>query len=116
MFNLGPVEIIIIFIVALIVLGPQRLPEIARALGKAIGEFKRATIDLQSSFDAELRSSSKAYRPPVPASTRKQSAEERPSHEHNQHADSSEEIVKDGHLEAGAGELTKGEENQDYDR
>ena len=51
MFGMGPSELIVILVIALLVLGPQRLPELARSLGKAIGEFKRATGDIQSELD-----------------------------------------------------------------
>lgn len=53
MFGIGMQELIIILIVALIVLGPKRLPEIARALGRGIGEFKRATREVKESVDLE---------------------------------------------------------------
>ena len=42
MFGIGPTELLVILVIALLVLGPQRLPDLARSLGKAIGEFKRA--------------------------------------------------------------------------
>jgi len=45
MFNIGPTELLLILALALIVLGPRRLPELARALGKGLAEFKRATRD-----------------------------------------------------------------------
>jgi TatA/E family protein of Tat protein translocase len=54
MFNIGPLELIVVFIVALIVIGPKKMPDLARALGRAIGEFKKATRDLQSSLDVDL--------------------------------------------------------------
>jgi Tat protein translocase TatB subunit len=47
MFGIGTGELVIIFIVALIIIGPQKLPEIARTMGKAMGELKRATRDIQ---------------------------------------------------------------------
>jgi sec-independent protein translocase protein TatB len=50
-FGIGPTELLVILVIALLVLGPQRLPELARSLGKAIGEFKRATSDLQTELD-----------------------------------------------------------------
>ena len=51
MGSLGTPEIIVIFVVALIVLGPERLPNIARQMGKAMGEFRR----MSSGFQDEIR-------------------------------------------------------------
>ena len=53
--SLGIPEMILIFIVALIVFGPKRLPEIGRTLGKALGEFKKATDDFKSTIEREVR-------------------------------------------------------------
>src|SRR5437773_325968 len=52
---LGFPELLLIFIVALIVFGPKRLPEIGRTLGKALGEFKKATDDLKNTIEREVR-------------------------------------------------------------
>jgi sec-independent protein translocase protein TatB len=48
-------HLIVIFVVALIIFGPEKLPELARNLGKVMGEFRRATGDLQSTFEGHLR-------------------------------------------------------------
>jgi TatA/E family protein of Tat protein translocase len=48
-------HLIIIFIVALVVFGPQKLPELARNFGKIMAEFKRATADLRGTFEDHLR-------------------------------------------------------------
>jgi TatA/E family protein of Tat protein translocase len=52
--SLGIPEMILIFIVALIVFGPKRLPEIGRTIGKALGEFKKATDDFKSTIEREV--------------------------------------------------------------
>ena len=50
MFGIGMPELLLILGLALIVLGPKKLPELARALGKGLAEFRRATDDLKSEF------------------------------------------------------------------
>jgi len=53
--SLGLPELLMIFAVALIVFGPRKLPEIGRTLGKALNEFKKATDDLKSTIEREVR-------------------------------------------------------------
>lgn len=53
--SLGIPELILIFIVALIVFGPKRLPEIGRTLGKAMGQFKKATDDFKNTIEREVQ-------------------------------------------------------------
>src|SRR6476620_5172129 len=53
--SIGMPELIIIFVIALIVFGPRKLPELGRSLGKSIAEFKRASNDLRSTLDEEIR-------------------------------------------------------------
>lgn len=53
MFGISTAELLIILLVALIVLGPTKLPGIARSLGKALGEFRRITTDVQRTFNLE---------------------------------------------------------------
>lgn len=55
---MGPIgmpELVIIFVVALIVFGPRKLPELGRSLGKSLSEFKRASNELRSTLDEEIR-------------------------------------------------------------
>lgn len=53
MFNVGMPELILIFVVALLVVGPKRLPDLGRQLGKAVASFKRATMDLKEALEQE---------------------------------------------------------------
>jgi sec-independent protein translocase protein TatA len=55
MGSLGWQETLAIFILALILFGPKKLPELGRTLGKAITEFRRASSELRSSFDREMK-------------------------------------------------------------
>jgi sec-independent protein translocase protein TatA len=48
-FNVGPLELIIVLVIALLVIGPKRLPEMGDAVGKTIREFRRASSDLSES-------------------------------------------------------------------
>jgi len=56
MFGLGMGEVVIILVLALILLGPQKLPDAAKQLGKGLREFRKATEDLKSQFETELYS------------------------------------------------------------
>jgi sec-independent protein translocase protein TatA len=53
--TLGAQEIFVIFLLALLLFGPKKLPEIGRTLGKAIIEFRRASNELKSTFDREMQ-------------------------------------------------------------
>jgi Tat protein translocase TatB subunit len=56
MFGIGMQEIIVILVLALIVIGPKKLPEVAKALGKGYGEFRRAFEDMRTSINADINS------------------------------------------------------------
>jgi sec-independent protein translocase protein TatB len=56
MFGIGPTELIVILVIALLVLGPKRLPELAAGLGKGLAEFRRATSDINAELDEARRS------------------------------------------------------------
>ena len=65
---MGPIgvpELIIIFVVALIVFGPRKLPELGKSLGKGLAEFRRASNELKSTIEEEVR----AIEADVPASS-----------------------------------------------
>lgn len=69
MFGVGPQELLVVLIVGLLVLGPKRLPEIARSLGKGLAEFRRASSDLRQSLalDDEPRRHAPPAKPPAQA-------------------------------------------------
>ena len=75
MFGIGMPELLLILGVALIVLGPKKLPELARALGKGMAEFRRATDELRDEFrQLERDVDEPPATPPAPVTAR--SAEE----------------------------------------
>jgi len=54
MFNLGMTELIVIFIIALLVFGPKKLPDLGKALGRGIAEFRKASEELREGIQTEL--------------------------------------------------------------
>ena len=73
MFGIGMPELLVIFVVALVVLGPKRLPDVAKALGKGLAEFRKATADLtdelrnaQNMIEREANEAARAPRQPAP--------------------------------------------------
>jgi Tat protein translocase TatB subunit len=55
LFDIGFQELIVIFIVALLVVGPKRLPELARTVGKRLGEFKRVFENVKARMNVEMK-------------------------------------------------------------
>ena len=53
--SIGMPELVIILVIALIIFGPRKLPELGRSLGKSIGEFKKASNELRHTLDEEIR-------------------------------------------------------------
>lgn len=71
MFGLGFGEIVIILVLALVLLGPQRLPDAAKQLGKAMRDFKKATDDVKDQFESAMYEDERRVRaaPPPPESS-----------------------------------------------
>jgi sec-independent protein translocase protein TatB len=55
MFSLGTTEILVILVVALLIIGPSKLPEVAKTLGKGMAEFRRMSSDVKKTVDLETK-------------------------------------------------------------
>lgn len=79
MLNLGTPELFVIAIVALVVLGPTRLPGAARSAGKAMGDLRRMTTGFQAELTNAMQEPVSAITPdPVPATTAKRPRRAKP--------------------------------------
>jgi len=73
--SIGMPELIIIFVIALIIFGPRKLPELGKSLGKSIAEFKKASNELRNTLEEEIRieeqkeASAKPAQPAAPTAT-----------------------------------------------
>ncbi len=69
--SIGMPELIVIFVIALIIFGPRRLPDLGKSLGRSIAEFKRASNELRNTLEEEIRvdeqKQAQAARPAVAA-------------------------------------------------
>ncbi len=54
MFGIGGTELLVILVIALIVLGPKSVPQLARTLGKAMGEFRKVSTEFQRTLNTEI--------------------------------------------------------------
>ena len=66
MFNIGPTELIVILLIALIVFGPKRLPEVGKTLGRSLQEFRRASNDLREELQRGINEEPSARDPAPP--------------------------------------------------
>ena len=66
-FGLQPIHLVVIFVVALLIFGPRRLPEIGRGVGKAINEFRKGTQEMTESLREEISRPTDAPQAPMAA-------------------------------------------------
>lgn len=90
MFNIGPWEFMLIMIVALIVVGPDKLPEVARTIGKSMNEFKRVT----SGYKKEFEEAMKVENPPASKTNVEPVAPNKPADTIMQMADNFDTLIK----------------------
>ncbi|MGX9366705.1 Sec-independent protein translocase protein TatB [Desulfoplanes sp. PS50] len=93
MFGIGTTEILIILVVALIVIGPTKLPEVAKTLGKALGEFKRMSSDVKRTIDLEAEQAEEAAR--TKAADKELSAQKKSASSEEAAAKAKAEVVDD---------------------
>ena len=67
--SLGMPELIVVFVIALVVFGPRKLPELGRSLGRAIAEFKKATNELQSTLEHQITAEEERTKAAVPTAS-----------------------------------------------
>jgi TatA/E family protein of Tat protein translocase len=75
---IGMPELLIILTIALIIFGPRKLPELGRSLGRSLQEFKRASNELKSTLDEEIRIDEQRQQAPEPAGQATQTAADEP--------------------------------------
>jgi TatA/E family protein of Tat protein translocase len=67
--SIGMQELIIVFVIALIIFGPRRLPDLGKSLGRSIAEFKRASNDLRNTLEEEIRVDEQRHAKTAPAAS-----------------------------------------------
>ncbi len=99
MFGIGMPELLLILVVALIVIGPKKLPDIAKALGKGLAEFKRAADEIKTAVNtdvAETKELSEEDKASLSAGTVETELEEEDPYEQGEPADEEEIKEKSG--------------------
>ena len=76
--SIGMPELIIIFVIALIIFGPRKLPELGKSLGRSLNEFKKASNDLQNTLEQEIKLEDQKEKDAAATAARKAEAEAPP--------------------------------------
>jgi TatA/E family protein of Tat protein translocase len=67
--SIGMPELIVILVIALIIFGPRKLPELGRSLGRSLSEFRRASNELRQTLDDEIKQEQRPATPAAPTTT-----------------------------------------------
>ena len=76
----GPLELVIILVIALLILGPGKLPDVGASLGKSIREFRKASSDVQEAVKVDVDTSPLPTTPPAPARSGRRPRRRSPRH------------------------------------
>ena len=101
MFGIGIPELVIILIVALLVVGPSKLPELARSMGKALGEFRRLADDVKETIEQEMAKEPEKDDEVHNQAQKEEEIKEQPQEVQAPHEQGQEQILlADGHIVA----------------
>jgi len=113
MFGIGMPELLLILFVALIVIGPKKLPDMARALGKGMAEFKKATQDIKDSMDVEeeYREAKQDIVDSISGLERPEALEPPPTGEDREHIKTYDQVIEENEKQKSSVQVSEPEES-----
>jgi sec-independent protein translocase protein TatB len=99
MFGIGSTELLIILVVALIVIGPSKLPEIAKTLGRAMAEFRRVSSDVKRTIEMEVEKEEEKTRYQAEETKKTLTGEETTLQDEEKNDGQEEHVLEGGDLE-----------------